>query len=89
MDRSSPFIQAAFDSIKSATNITPIFQGDGGSVPILSDFQRLLSVPILMIGMNTINDNIHAPNERFHLTHFKNGIRSIIYLFNNCSKLID
>ena len=56
-----------------------ITQGEGGSIPILAEFQTLFNKPIILIGLNSPNDNIHAPNERFKRDDYHDGIRTYIH----------
>jgi len=60
-----------------------LYMRGGGSLPILSDFQRHLqkngqAVPIVMIGFGLPDDNIHAPNEKLYLPNFYRGIEMVI-----------
>ena len=50
----------------------------GGSIPIVTDFQDVLKTPSVMMGFGLPDDNLHAPNEKFHLANFYRGIESII-----------
>lgn len=86
VEATNPYVHAALSALKTAHNIQPIIQGEGGSIPILEAFQHACSTPIVLIGMNTPNDNIHAPNERFKLDHFKKGIATIMEFFDEITK---
>jgi acetylornithine deacetylase/succinyl-diaminopimelate desuccinylase-like protein len=55
-----------------------VFVRGGGSIPIVGDFVRELGVPTVMMGFGLPDDNLHAPNEKFHLPNFHRGIESII-----------
>ncbi len=44
----------------------------------MGDFARHLGLPSVMMGFGLPDDNLHAPNEKFHLKNFELGIRSII-----------
>ncbi|TVR50961.1 MAG: M20/M25/M40 family metallo-hydrolase [Puniceicoccaceae bacterium] len=52
----------------------PLFLREGGSVPIIADFKRELGLDSLMIGLFLPEDNLHAPNESFHLGVMAKGI---------------
>ena len=54
------------------------FIRSGGSIPIVGDFDRHLGAPSVMMGFSLPDDNIHAPNEKFHLKNFELGIESLI-----------
>jgi acetylornithine deacetylase/succinyl-diaminopimelate desuccinylase-like protein len=55
-----------------------VFVRGGGSIPIVGDFVRELKTPTVMMGFGLPDDNLHAPNEKFHLANFHRGIESIV-----------
>ena len=48
---------------------------EGGSIPIVTDFKRILGVDALMLGLALPDDNAHSPNEKFSLDAFAKGMR--------------
>ena len=57
-----------------------VFMRGGGSIPIVGDFERDLKIPTVMMGFGLPDDNLHAPNEKFHIANFHRGIESIILM---------
>jgi acetylornithine deacetylase/succinyl-diaminopimelate desuccinylase-like protein len=74
----NPYIQAATRALKEVWGKETVFIRSGGSIPIVGDFDRHLGVPSVMMGFGLPDDNIHAPNEKFHLKNFELGIESLI-----------
>lgn len=77
----NPYIQAATRALKKVWNKETVFIRSGGSIPIVGDFERSLKIPSVMMGFGLPDDNLHAPNEKFHIANFHRGIESIISFF--------
>jgi acetylornithine deacetylase/succinyl-diaminopimelate desuccinylase-like protein len=75
------YIQAAKHALYQVFGKETVFIRSGGSVPIVGDFERHLKIPTVMMGFGLPDDNLHAPNEKFHIPNFYRGIESIIGLF--------
>ncbi|HEU5334571.1 MAG TPA: dipeptidase [Terriglobales bacterium] len=69
--------QAMHDIFKKDT----VYIRSGGSIPIVADFEKALKIPSVMMGFGLPDDNLHAPNEKFHIPNFYRGIESIIRFF--------
>jgi acetylornithine deacetylase/succinyl-diaminopimelate desuccinylase-like protein len=77
----NPYIDAATRAMKEVWNKDTVFIRSGGSIPIVGDFYRHLNIPSIMMGFGLPDDNLHAPNEKFHIANFYRGIDSIIRFF--------
>jgi acetylornithine deacetylase/succinyl-diaminopimelate desuccinylase-like protein len=75
------YIQAATEAMHEIFGKDTVYIRSGGSIPIVSDFENELRVPTVMMGMGLPDDNLHAPNEKFHIPNFYRGIESIIRFF--------
>jgi acetylornithine deacetylase/succinyl-diaminopimelate desuccinylase-like protein len=82
----NPFIQAATRALKEVWGKETVFIRSGGSIPIVGDFDRHLGVPSVMMGFGLPDDNIHAPNEKFHLKNFELGIESVVRFLEEAGK---
>ncbi len=74
----NPHIQAATAALHEIWNKDTVFIRSGGSIPIVGDFARHLNLPSVMMGFGLPDDNLHAPNEKFLISNFHQGIESII-----------
>lgn len=74
----SPALAACFRAVdKAATQVfgkPPIYLREGGSVGLLADLKEVLGLDAVMMGLFLPEDNLHAPNESFHLGVMKKGI---------------
>lgn len=77
----NPYVAAAKDAMREVFGKETVFVRGGGSIPIVGDIERHLKIPTVMMGFGLPDDNLHAPNEKFHIANFYRGIESIILLF--------
>jgi acetylornithine deacetylase/succinyl-diaminopimelate desuccinylase-like protein len=81
IDTDNRFVGAATEAMRQVFGKDTVFVRGGGSIPIIGDFVRVLQIPVLVMGFGLPDDNLHAPNEKFHLANFYRGIESIIRFF--------
>jgi acetylornithine deacetylase/succinyl-diaminopimelate desuccinylase-like protein len=72
------YVQAATKALHEVWHKDTVFIRSGGSIPIVGDFERHLKIPSVMMGFGLPDDNLHAPNEKFHIANFHRGIQTII-----------
>ncbi len=72
------YMRAAEQALEQEWGRPPVFEREGGSVPIGALFGSILLVPVVFMGTGLPDDNIHAPNEKFHIPNFYHGIRQDI-----------
>ena len=75
------FVQAATEAMKEVFDKPTVYIRSGGSIPIVADFEKHLKIPSVMMGFGLPDDNLHAPNEKFHIPNFYRGIESLIRFF--------
>src|ERR1700736_1290608 len=75
------YIKAATEALHDTFNKETVFIRSGGSIPIVTDFQDVLNIPSVMMGFGLPDDNLHAPNEKFHIPNFHRGIETICLFF--------
>ena len=82
VDTNNKFVKAANEAMHDVFKKDTVYIRSGGSIPIVSDFQNELKLPTVMMGMGLPDDNLHAPNEKFHIPNFYRGIESLIRFFS-------
>lgn len=77
----APAMQAAAEALKQTYGREPIYMREGGSIPIAALFYNLLGVPVVMMGFGLPDDNLHAPNEKYSLSQYYKGMRTVARFF--------
>jgi acetylornithine deacetylase/succinyl-diaminopimelate desuccinylase-like protein len=72
-----PMIQKAAEAYEKVYGKAPVYKREGGSIPIVSDFNHTLNSPVVLMGFGLPDENLHAPNEHFNLENFDKGILTI------------
>ncbi|MCC6292635.1 MAG: dipeptidase [Bryobacterales bacterium] len=76
-DPSNPFIQKAAAAMDELFQNKTVYIRSGGSIPIVGLFQKHLDIPSVLMGFGLPDDNLHAPNEKFHIPNLFAGIESV------------
>ena len=82
----STYIATAAEALENVFKKKTVYMRSGGSIPIVGLFLQHLKVPSIMMGFGLPDDNLHAPNEKFHLPNFYKGIESVIHYFELLGK---
>lgn len=80
-DLEGPLFEAAKKALEAAFGRAPVVTGEGGSIPVVGDFERILDVPVLLMGFGLPGENAHAPDEWMSVENFNKGMRAIAALF--------
>jgi len=81
IERDTAPMRAAAAAYKAAYQHPPVFMREGGSIPVVNQFESDLRLPTVLMGFGLPGDRIHSPNERFYVPNFFKGIEtSIRYL---------
>ncbi|RCK75847.1 MAG: Acetylornithine deacetylase [Ignavibacteriae bacterium] len=78
----SPGVQAAVAALEKGFNKKPLYQREGGSIPIVVEFKKILGLDTVLLGFGLPDENAHAPNEFLNLDNFYGGMRTVVHLFN-------
>ena len=80
-----PQAQAALRALKASFGREPVLLREGGSIPIVNEFKKILGADALMLGLALPDDNAHSPNEKFDLDCFANGQLMSAHLWQELS----
>ena len=86
VDRAHPAMKAAVTAYHKGFGRLPVFVRSGGSIPVVNEFQEALGAPAVLMGFALPDDRIHAPNEKFHLPNFFNGIKTCIWFLHEVGR---
>lgn len=67
-------VQIALDVLQTAFGREPLLVREGGSIPIVNEFKRILNADSLLLGLALPDDKMHSPNEKFDLKVFAKGM---------------
>jgi acetylornithine deacetylase/succinyl-diaminopimelate desuccinylase-like protein len=67
----------------------PVPVRSGGSIPIISTFEKILGIKSILMGFGLESDAIHSPNENYPLFNFYKGIETIPYFYKFYTELMD
>lgn len=81
VDPENPVVRAAAEALSETFGRQTVFIRSGGSIPIVGVFQQHLGIPSVLMGFGLPDDNLHAPNEKFHVPNLWRGIEAVARFF--------
>lgn len=69
-------LKAAAQAFSDVYEKEVLFSREGGSIPIVADFKKLLGANSILMGLGLTKDALHSPNESFSLKDFHRGIKT-------------
>ncbi len=76
-----PLFEAGRRALQRAFGKAPVLAGEGGSIPVVDDFRRILGSPVLLLGFGLPGENAHAPNEWMSDENFRTGMKAVAMLW--------
>lgn len=73
---------AANKAIEKTFGKKPFPVLSGGSIPVISTFEKVLGIKSVLLGFGLESDAIHAPNENYPLDNFYKGIETIPWFYH-------
>ena len=86
MPINNPGYLAAEKAYTESFAVKPQPKRDGGSIPIVPMFEKILGSKTVLMGFGFDSDAIHSPNEHFGVKNFYKGIETIILFYKNFCK---
>jgi acetylornithine deacetylase/succinyl-diaminopimelate desuccinylase-like protein len=83
-----PLAGAALRALKGAFGCEPILMREGGSIPIVTDFKKVLGAESLLLGLALPDANAHSPNESFSLDAFARGMKMSALLWPELARAV-
>jgi acetylornithine deacetylase/succinyl-diaminopimelate desuccinylase-like protein len=80
--------QAADKAYTATFGKRPVPVRSGGSIPIISAFEKILGIKSILMGFGLESDAIHSPNENFPLFNFYKGIETIPYFYKYFTEMM-
>lgn len=77
----SELYDAAERALAGAWNADVVYAGEGGSIPIVPEFEQVLGAPVLLLGFGLPGENAHAPDEWMSVENFEKGTRAAARLW--------
>ena len=85
-DPDLPALDAARRALARAWTKPAVMIREGGSIPVMATFQQTHGLPSILMGFGLDDDQVHAPNEKFSLSSYHGGIRSVAYLYEELAR---
>jgi acetylornithine deacetylase/succinyl-diaminopimelate desuccinylase-like protein len=82
-----PATKAAARALEATFGRKPLYLREGGSIPICASFERLLDLPVVLLGFDQPDNQSHAPNEWMDLRNYETGIRTVARMWNEVAAL--
>jgi acetylornithine deacetylase/succinyl-diaminopimelate desuccinylase-like protein len=83
-----PLYDAARRALATAFAKEPVVVGEGGSIPVVGDFERVLGVPVLLVGFGLPGENAHAPDEWLSEENFRIGMRAMAVFWDEYGRKV-
>jgi acetylornithine deacetylase/succinyl-diaminopimelate desuccinylase-like protein len=85
----SPGVRAAVVALEKGFGKKPVYQREGGSIPIVVQFKQLLGLDTVLLGFGLPDENSHAPDEFISLENFYNGMKTSLHFFNELPRFLN
>ena len=84
-----PLYDAAAAALEQAFGRKVVFAGEGGSIPIVPEFEKVLNAPVLLMGFGLPGENAHAPDEWMSIENYEKGTHASAALLSELALRLD
>ena len=77
-----PATRAAARALEATFGREPVYIREGGTIPVAASFERILGLPVVLLGFTPPDDHAHAPNEYMSLRNYETAIRTVVRLWD-------
>ena len=77
VDPGHPAARTAAACLKDVFGQEPYYVYEGGSIGAVASFDKVLGLPIVLLGFTNPDDNAHSPNEAMVLANYEGGLRTV------------
>ena len=81
-----PAIDIAAKAFSDLLDRPTVFIRSGGSIPIVGEFATHLGIPTVLMGFGLPDDGLHSPNEKYRVSNYYTGIRTIAHFLEEYGK---
>ena len=78
-----PAIHVAAQAFTDIMGKPTVYIRGGGSIPIVGEFAHHLGIPTILMGFGLPDDGLHSPNEKYRISNYYEGIRTVAH-FMDC-----
>jgi len=84
----SPGVRAAVVALEKGFGKKPLYQREGGSIPIVVQFKQLLGIDTVLLGFGLPEGNAHAPDEFIDIENLFGGMRTCAHFYNELPAML-
>lgn len=82
-------VQAAVAALEKGFGKRPLYQREGGSIPVVVQLKELLGLDTVLLGFGLPDENAHAPDEFLNIDNFHGGIRTSLHFLDELPRQIE
>ena len=71
-----PAVAACAEALEAVWGREVVYARSGGSIPVIVELQRQLGAAVVMLDMGLEDDRLHAPDEKFEIRSYLQGVRA-------------